>query len=257
MICTSCNIHDDLAECPSGQQFRFIYDKTISGGNAFGAQVGYVSLYVFDQNGDYITTLEDYGSALDENAYRMQTNLSSGTYNLITWCRQTPEETAFEVNDFTSFYDMEKTLITDNGISDANLPASWNANTEEIEILNDGGEYTVSLTRNTNNVRVVLQQINGSSVDPADFDFTILGKSKVISGSDNLPYGDVNYKPYTTGQSTVGGDEDGSNRITVAYAEFSTSRLMVGSNARLQIDNQTTDKTVMDIPLIDDLVMRR
>ena len=31
---------------------------------------------------------------------------------------------------------------------------------------------------------------------------------------------------------------------------------MVGSNARLQIDNQTTDKTVLDIPLIDYLVMR-
>ena len=113
LFLSSCDFYDNQSDCPTGQQFKFVYDKNIPGGNAFGAQVGYVGLYIFDKEGKYVTTLEDSGAALTDNNYRLQTNLPVGTYNIITWGRQDVNQSSFISNSFSTFSEMEKTLYTE------------------------------------------------------------------------------------------------------------------------------------------------
>lgn len=253
--CTS--IYDNMSECPTGQYFRYVYDKTMSGGDAFGAQVGFASLYVYDENGTYVTTFTGQGGELDNNGYRMHTYLPAGKYRLISWCLAEPAETSFSLSDCNVSATFTNTLNTDeNNVSKDNLSPLWHGSEALLEVTDEGNEYTIRLTKNTNNIRIVLQQIDGNEVRPESFDFAITGVSRIIYGEDNHTSGDVIYKPFATGQSTVGGDADGNGRITIAYAEFGTSRLMAGSNARLRIDRRDDGLNVLDIPLIDYLSMR-
>lgn len=253
----ACSIYDDMSDCPTGQYFRYVYDKTMSGGDAFGPQVGFASLYVYDENGKYVTTFTGQGSALDNNGYRMWTDLPAGKYHLISWCLAEPDKTSFALSDCNVPTAFTNTLNTDNtGTSTDNLNPLWHGSVAQIEVSNLGEEYTIHLTKNTNNIRIVLQQIDGNPVSPDLFDYSIAGVSKIIYGEDNHTSGDVTYKPFATGQSTVGGDGNGNGQITVAYAEFGTSRLMAGSNARLRINRKDDASKVLDIPLIDYLAMR-
>lgn len=249
-------IYDELEECPSGQVFSFVYDKTLSGGNAFGVQVGYISLHVFDRNGRYITTIEDDSDALNDNNYKLYTELPAGIYNFIVWGRSTNTRNSFEVSDYDSFENMYKYLPTIDGISGNSLYSQWNGNMPLQEVKNEGEEYRIALTKNTNNIRVVLQQIDGSPVDDELFDFSITDTNRAVQGATNTPFGDVKYTPFETGQSTVGGDEEGGNRITVAFAEFNTYRLMAANKSRLNITRKDDNSTVLNIPLVDYLVMR-
>lgn len=254
---TACSsIYDDLSECPSGQYFRYVYDKTLSGGDAFGAQVGYASLYVYDQDGNFVTSYTEQGSALDQNGYRMQTDLPAGKYCLVSWCQAAPDKCMFTLDDSEHLNQCTNTLNTQRGISSTYLHPLWHWSATELEVSDKGEEYTIRLTKNTNNIRIVLQQIDGNPVLPGLFDFTISGTSRIIRARDNQPSGEVTYKPFVTGQSTVGGDEDGNGQVTVAYAEFSTSRPMADSKARLKITRRDTGTPVLDIPLIDYLLMR-
>lgn len=256
-LLSSCSFfYDELEECPSGQFFTYIYDKTLSGGNAFGPQVGHVALYVFDEEGNYITTIEDDGDALNDNNYRMRTNLEAGTYNFIVWGYQQPVDISFTRSDYSNFDRFFKYIETEDGSINTYLQPLWNANVSQMKIGNEGQQYDFSLTKNTNNIRVVLQQIDGNPVNPDLFDFSIEDENQYIQGSTNYPTGDITYYPYLKGQSTVGGNENGEDQITVAFAEMSTSRLMAGRNTRLKITRNDVESTVINIPLIDYLVMR-
>ncbi|MDE7092362.1 MAG: FimB/Mfa2 family fimbrial subunit, partial [Muribaculaceae bacterium] len=62
-----------------------------------------------------------------------------------------------------------------------------------------------------------------------------------------IPQTPVTYNPYATGQSV-------SNDIPVAYADFSTSRLIVGGNCVLSVKKKVNSQVVLSIPVVDYLL---
>lgn len=110
----------------------------------------------------------------------------------------------------------------------------WGSLTLETADLYNKG--TVEMMKNTNNIRIVLQQMNGEPVKDKDFDFSITDDNTLFAASNNdlLPNGTVTYTPWAQGQASTGITDDGQE-VIVAYAEFSTSRLMVKNSPKLII----------------------
>lgn len=53
LTCISCSlIKDDLSDCPSGLYVRFVYDYNTARADLFKDHVGYVHLFVYDENGN-------------------------------------------------------------------------------------------------------------------------------------------------------------------------------------------------------------
>lgn len=75
--------------------------------------------------------------------------------------------------------------------------------------------------KNTNNIRIVLQQMNGEPVKDKDFDFSITDDNTLFAASNNdlLPNGTVTYTPWAQGQASTGITDDGQE-VIVAYAEI-------------------------------------
>lgn len=78
--------------------------------------------------------------------------------------------------------------------------------------------------------------MNGEPVKDKDFDFSITDDNTLFAASNNdlLPNGTVTYTPWAQGQASTGITDDGQE-VIVAYAEFSTSRLMVKNSPKLII----------------------
>ena len=88
----------------------------------------------------------------------------------------------------------------------------------------DNGAYeeaTVYLMKNTNNIRVVLQQMNGGEVDDKNFTFRITDDNTLFAPDNSLiSNGGQVYAPWTQGQRTVGVTEEGDETVTVATPSF-------------------------------------
>lgn len=120
----------------------------------------------------------------------------------------------------------------------------------------DYTEGTVYMMRDTNSIRILLQNLDGSPVIDTDFSFALTADNTLLSGATNeiIPTSTTTYSPWVTGQSAVGTVEDGSQAI-LAYAEFSTSRLIAGQPVRLEITNKLSGEKVLSVPLVNYLLL--
>ncbi len=251
-VVNSCGmINEDLPECI--QSLRFVYDKNMLGADAFSAQVESVDLYVFDQNGDFVQKISDSGDALQSGDYRMNLNLADGVYKVYAWCGM--KDNGFTLSSTDKPEEMAASITAlDDGVSSKDLHSLWYGCQEITIDHNKMSTQTVNLTKDTNNILVMLQHADGSPVNGDDFIFTIEDEN-VRLDSKNNPSGHLTYQAFSQGTRQVGGDET-SEPVKVAYAEFSTSRLFVGNNTRLTVVNKLNGQIVLDIPLLDYLVMR-
>ena len=110
--------------------------------------------------------------------------------------------------------------------------------------------------KNTNNIRVVHQHMNGGDVDDNNFTFRITDDNPLFAPDNSLiSNGGQVYAPWTQGQRTVGVTEEGDETVTVAYAECSTSRLVAGNHTRLTITRNSDNAQVLNIPLNEYLLL--
>ncbi|MDH6306602.1 hypothetical protein M2459_003327 [Parabacteroides sp. PF5-5] len=75
-------VQDDLSECGIGVQFRYI--KNVAGVDKFATAVERISLFVFSEDGRFISEFSDQGSVLQDN-YIMTVPLKAGNYKLVAW----------------------------------------------------------------------------------------------------------------------------------------------------------------------------
>ena len=260
-LLSSCSslIDEDLSDCRYGSGIRFeylIYDDNGGAADAFATSVDLVTLYIFDDNGKYIAAKTEGGEALRDPQWRMTLDLDPGKYHVIAWAGL--DGTSFiGPQECSGKEDAGVELNCEGMLSTSDLHPLWHG-AADIVVEKDYTEHTVSLVKDTRRIRIVLQQINGRPLSADDFDFSITDDNSRL-GHDNMPIpsGTLPYRPYTTGQQSVGGGEDGTRAVTVAYAELCTSRLVAGNLPRLRIHRTSDDKPVIDIPLLDYLLLRR
>ena len=248
-------IYDDLSECPV-YKVKFRYDWNMKYADAFAHEVKAVTLYVLDSKGSIVWSRSESGEALAAEDYSMVVKVPAGKYDLLAWCD------ADELGTFTFSEGTEKTALKcsldrkhahdGSAYVDSDLDRLYYG-FESADFTSRKGETvaTVSLKKNTNHFQVVLQHLSGSPVDPDIFDFSITDDNALMDWDNSLMAGgDVTYRPWAVYSGEVAMNR-ASDALNVAIAEFTTGRIVLGHNPRLNIRLKDSDRIVISIPLID------
>ena len=110
---------------------------------------------------------------------------------------------------------------------------------------------TINLTKDTNVVRIVLQD-NSGLIDAKDFSYEITDDNGFLN-YDNQALADdiIAYHPWFTHTGEADAEIDGVDKsLTVAVAEMTVGRLFTSKKPRLTIRNKEGEK-VLSIPIID------
>lgn len=266
---TSCDsvIYDDLDPCPDGLAIRFIYDYNMEYANAFPSQVHSLNLFVYDSTGRCVAQRVETSDVLADENYRMTIDLPAGEYTCVAYGGMESAESSFSFVPKPA----EGSLLTattvemkSSAIGTDLHPLFYGTVTAQVEANTPAyNEITLPMMKDTNNIRILLQHLSGAPVNDKDFVFTVTENNTLFNYDNSLlPRPMIDFSPWTQGQVTTGdyGDSDtGSTGVTLAYAEFGLSRLMVpqkgAENPRLIISRASDGGEVINIPLISYLLL--
>ncbi len=258
---SSCeSIYEDLEACPHGVSLRFIYDYNMEYANAFPKKVDCLTLLIFDDKGNYVDTRTVTGPELGDENYRMRLDLASGSYRFVAYGGMACDKSSFSFVQTPAAgtkRDDLRAAIDDDCLTVAERKNLHGMYWGELEMATADmySEGVVEMMKNTNNIRIVLQHMNGDPVDDKDFEFAITDDNTLFAADNDLiPNGTVTYTPWARGQAAAGVDE-ADRDVVVAYAEFSTSRLMTKNSPRLTVTRKEGGANVIDIPLINYLLL--
>lgn len=261
---TSCDaIYDDEGDCSAHYGIRFKYDMNMKFADAFPNAVGSVALYAFGSDGKFAFKKSESGERLKSADYSMELDVPAGRYDLIAWCGQgngesfdVPEATVGETTAEQLTCTMRRTRDSEGAahITD-DLQPLWHGAASVSLTDEEGTRYdTLSLTKNTNVVRVLLQQLSGEAVDIRQFEITIEDDNGMMAHDNRLLADEkLTYHPWYTGTGTAD-MENGTKAQTavgVALAELTVGRLCDDHNPKLTIKNTNSGDEVLSIPLKD------
>lgn len=258
-VTSSCeSIYDDLDPCPQGVRLRFIYDYNMEFANAFPSQVDCLTVLFYDEDGRYVATRTNTTDQLHDENYRMTVDLAPGSYTILAYGGMACENASFHyVTDpaATQLRDIKVALNGDCLTS----PVGTNLHPlfyGKIDVAVESTdmtyrEYTLPMMKDTNNLRVILQQINGSALDYDDFDWKVTDNNTLFAwNNDIIPQTPVQYMPWAQGNASPGNMPDGTP-ASVCWSELSFSRLVTGNEPHLVVTRRSDGKTVIDIPLVN------
>ena len=263
MIFNSCNtiwMGEEL--CNQGLLLKFMYDYNMEYADAFSNKVDCVTLMVYDEQGRHLFTQSETSSVLKEEGYRMTIDLDPGNYQLVAYGGMACEESSFEfANPTTRALEYDDRVVKMKDSKAGTKLHDLFYGTVDVAVTdNSYDDVVLPLMKNTNNIRVILQQLNGEPVQVDDFQFLITDDNTLFSYDNSLiPAGGVSYAPWIKGQASTGtvtnGESTENDEIVVAFAEFSTSRLVTYNSPRLIIRRNDAATDVVNIPLNNYLML--
>lgn len=271
----SCDrvIYDYEGDCTVNYLVKFRYDLNLKWADAFANEVKSVRLYVFDASGVLVKEIDERGDRLADPDYAVNLGVPAGKYHLLAWCGVDNEgaPVQFEIPTATvgstradaltnrlvrksgaerSAYIDERHQFMFHGELDVELPED-----------EDGGDYvyTVSLTKDTNHIRIILQHLSGEDLEVSDYAFRIEDANGYYA-SDNslLPDDTITYLTYSTSSGEAGIIRDGDDRTRAlvktktAVADLSVGRMMADrANEMILTITNSEGKDIASIPVID------
>lgn len=250
--------------------------------DAFANEVKSVHLYAFNSDNILVWQNVESGSALASGNYFMPLTLEPGNYHLVAWCgldNENATSTSFSVGQatvgVTTLSQLKCRLntkhdATGNAYVDTQLTPLFHGDMDVTLPDTDNGEtytYTMSLTKDTNSVSVILQHLSGESVDVNDFEFTIdcdngsLDYDNTVLDNENICY---TAWEKMTGMASLDSYTDTSTNTTtpsfrtveIAIANLSVARLTPNKKCYLTIKT-AEGQTAARIPLTDYALLLR
>lgn len=263
--CKEGFIYEGEGDCGTYYNIKFKYDYNMKFADAFANEVNSVALFVFGDDSTLVEYVEVKDSSkLAADDFSIPLELESGSYELVAWAGLMNEESFDLLADVevgeTKKEELQVALkaLDDKRVEDDLLPLFHGA--MPLEYTSEPGTYTetMSLMKDTNVVRIVLQQMSDGVV--ADkFSYEITADNGLLDwNNDVIANGTLTYMPWsvTTGTADVAPDY-GTNAVTradqvsVAVAEFTINRMIDGQSPILTIYNKEEDKAVLSIPVAD------
>jgi hypothetical protein len=275
LLCSCDAIYDDGGDCSVKYEVRFVDDMNLQRADAFDQDITSVSLYVFDENNTLVMRRVESGASLRSSASVKNaidiSSLEPGKYHLVAWA-QLEDNASFSVTtltrDVSHLEDMTcrlKRTRSDDGLDivDSELDPIYHGMTDiTIHENEDPGTYQfdIQLTKDVKSITVLLQQLDGSKMDPDRFKFVVEANNGLLNHDNSLlsdesfKYVPYNQLPVNTELSTVGNTR--SDEVSAVLAYISTARLVNGdwtkyTRPTLSVTDSETGKTVLSIPLID------
>lgn len=263
--CKEGFIYEGEGDCGTYYNIKFKYDYNMKFADAFANEVNSVALFVFGDDSTLVEYVEVKDSSkLATDDFSIPLELESGSYELVAWAGLMDEESFDLLADVevgeTKKEELQVALkaLDDKRVEDDLQPLFHGA--MPLEYTSEPGTYTetMSLVKDTNVVRIVLQQMSDGVV--ADkFSYEITADNGLLDwNNDVIANGTLTYMPWsvTTGTADVAPDY-GTNAVTradqvsVAVAEFTINRMIDGQSPILTIYNKEEDKAVLSIPVAD------
>ena len=263
---TSCNVLSEEAEdCSVYVQFK--YDMNMEFTNSFQHAVNSVTLYAFDETGKLAFQKTEEGEILKQDGYRMRldeiSHYDKAEYDFIVWAGE-PNNESFSIPLLTVGQHSKEDLYCQlnragGGIVKDDLEDLFHGQVSSVSlgrsVDSEMPEVVIPLVKNTNSIRIVLQQVSGAPLDVNDFRFTITDKNGKMNYDNTLMEDEqLTYQAWHTGNGNATmGDEEGRVAVTelnLAIAELSVARLMADEDPILTI-TKATGEEVLSIPLID------
>ena len=262
--CKEGFIYEGEGDCGTYYNIEFKYDYNMKFADAFANEVKSVSLYVFGENDTLLecVTITD-AEQLQSANFSIPLELKSGKYELVAWAGLMGEESFALLADVevgkTNREELQVAIksTNDKRVEGDLQPLYHGAMT--LDYTSEPGTYTetMSLTKDTNVVRIVLQQMSDSIV-AEKFSYEITADNGLLAwNNDVISSGTLTYAPWsvTTGTADVGPDY-GTNatradQVSVAVAEFTVNRMIDGQSPILTIYNLEEGEPVLSIPVAD------
>lgn len=276
LLLASCDsvLDFDYGDCAVEYRVRFKYDYNMKYADAFANEVKMVTLYAFDENGKFVYQRMEEGDMLARGGYSMKVEVEPGDYHLVTWAGLVDKSFAVPIlipgestiDELTAKMNRIVETTTRNGetvgMVKEKLSSLWHS--ERMQTFTRAGQeeiITLPLVKNTNSIRIVLQQMQGLQVDATKFEFSITDDNGWMNYDNSLLDDSMlEYLPYykeqgTTQQKQSDGTTRAVTQISVAVAQITTGRLVAGQHPYLHITNKETGEEVLTIPLIDYLLL--
>ena len=268
MTIVSCSdiLDEEVVDCSVEYRVKFKYDHNMKNADAFSNEVRSVTLYAFDQEGNFVYQRTEQGDILGEDGYSMPLEVEAGDYRFITWAGLEGEESfsvpvltpgVSTIDDLTCRMNRISTRSDGSAIVNEDLKPLWHGEVTQHSFTSRAAmvqELTIPLVKNTNNVRVVLQHLSGSPVEVDKFTFTITDENGWMNHDNSLLEDEqLTYYAWRTDDGVAELNPNGSRAQTsigVAIAELTVGRLVLENNPILTITNDKGEK-VLSIPLID------
>lgn len=266
---TSCDsvIYDDEGDCSVKYRIEFEYERNMEFADAFASKVSSVALYVFDESGVLVEQMSESGEALAADDYAMMLELEPAEYDLLAWCGvdgksfTVPTATVGQTTLDQMLCTMSRKSDAAGSYVDEDLSALFHG-LKRINYTDEPGVHTevLSLTKNTNNFRIILQQTWSDSsavesVDVSKFDFAIIDDNGKMNYDNSVMEDEqIIYRPWdiTTGDVDVDTDiSTRANMVTVSVAELTTARLMTDHRPILVVTKKETGEKVLSVPIVD------
>lgn len=266
---TSCDsvIYDGEGDCSVKYRIEFEYERNMEFADAFASKVSSVALYVFDESGVLVEQMSESGEALAADDYAMMLELEPAEYDLLAWCGvdgksfTVPTATVGQTTLDQMLCTMSRKSDAAGSYVDEDLSALFHG-LKRINYTDEPGVHTevLSLTKNTNNFRIILQQTWSDSsavesVDVSKFDFAIIDDNGKMNYDNSVMEDEqIIYRPWdiTTGEVDVDTDiSTRANMVTVSVAELTTARLMTDHRPILVVTKKETGEKVLSVPIVD------
>ena len=270
-VFASCNILDE-EEMDCAVYVSFKYDMNIVGADAFSNSVKSVTLYAFGKDGKLAFQKTEEGSPLAQEGYAMRLDEISRSevdeYDFITWAGLADNE-SFTVpllqagvstkEDLYCRLNRKHVSRSEEGtaVVNQNLEALFHGQVNGSSlsrVASSNENVEVSLTKNTNHIRIVLQHLSGEPVDVEKLNFSITDENGLMNYDNSLLEDEViTYQAWgkRSGYAGLGEEEiEGITSVNVAIADLTVARLMADERPILRITNANGDN-VVTIPLVD------
>ncbi|MBO7313138.1 MAG: FimB/Mfa2 family fimbrial subunit [Alistipes sp.] len=268
---TSCNdglgTFDGEGDC--GVYISFKYDYNIKFANAFVNEVNSVALYVFDEKEtliDQLTTTDK--EALSDDEFEMVLQLDPGEYRLLAWGGLMNEESF----DLLANAEIGKTKLQElqvrmhrdhNASGDAVvekdlLPLYHGSMEIVVDDIEGTYKHTMSLMKDTNVVRILLNELSGHEADADDFIFEIEDSNGLYDWDNTLLEDEqITYKAWY--KESVSTDTETMSRaqesVGGALAELTIGRIRADRSPILRIRSSETGEDIVRLPLAEYALM--
>lgn len=270
----SCDmVYEDEGDCRRQYRVRFVYDMNLKWADAFPSEVHAVNLYIFDENGLFVREYAESGELLGKPGFCIEFDdetVAPGKYTFLAWCLNDNVKagTSFEIPvpvvGETTLEEMTCTLSTLSDeefpeYSDIRLPFLYHGMIEvELPDTHEGltYDYTVPLTKDTNHLRIILQELSGDDIDASLFDLRIEAANGRLAYNNQLLAENpvVAYLPWSLTSDKMALSDNGT--ITYNYGligDLSTSRMMAPQGDEFYltvIRKDTGEEVIARVPVI-------
>lgn len=223
-------LYDDLDSCDTYLKFKYDYNMLYA--DAFNNQVDKVEVFFFGKDGKYICSMSEEGEVLKSSGYRMKLPADLWGTTAVTWAghHDSYNLVPLVAGESTTSDLLLKMKRNENSMRNERLEPLWNGT--PISISSKVGEVQeVGLVRNTNNIRIVLKNVEDADtpVPASDIQFKVTADNGFYNHDNSLHKDDViTYLPHYISGDTRDG----------VTAEISIMRLMADKNVRLSIYNK-------------------